>query len=98
MAANPGVVGWRAEDEHYADENFGDPDQQIVGSGNLPLHSVSLASRYSAASSPLVTAVSTLSLLNQRDYGVRLCGVQGGTRVEPPARVCGPTKSGDDYV
>jgi hypothetical protein len=93
MAANPGVVGWRAEDEHYADENFGDPDQQIVGNGNLPLHSVSLVSRYSAVASPLVAAINTLSLLDQRDSGARtFCGVQGGYACGTTARVCGYTK------
>jgi hypothetical protein len=34
MAANPEDFGWQAEDEHYADENFADPDQN----DNSPLN------------------------------------------------------------
>ena len=41
MAANPYLLGWRAEDEHYADENFADPDQKLVTGDNSPLNRVS---------------------------------------------------------
>jgi hypothetical protein len=62
MAANPDVFGWRAEGEHYADENFGDRDQQIVTSGNLPVNSVSVAWCGPAVTSPFMAGAGKLGL------------------------------------
>jgi hypothetical protein len=99
MAANPDVFGWRAEDEHYADEDFGDPNQQIVCGGNLPLNRVSLAwCDPAVASAPSWPQSANSACLTKRNQRTGLGAVQDDYACRRRARVCRPSKLTDTSV
>jgi hypothetical protein len=92
MAANPCVVGWRAEDEYYADKDFGDPDQKLVADGNLPLNSGFLVWCDGAVALRFVTEPSKLGLPGPKEItelvlwrvrGLRVWSNRRGS-VDPP--------------
>jgi hypothetical protein len=93
MAANPCVVGWRA-DEHYADENFGDPDRKLAAGGNLPLNSTSLVWCDRAVASLFLTEAGKPALPDEKKLPNSPLWRSRRLLVEQPARICGSAKVG----
>src|SRR5467141_237239 len=99
MAANPGVFGWRAEDEYYADENFADPDQKLVTGDNSPLNRVSFVwCDPAVASAPSWPQSANSACLTKRNQRTGLCAVQDDYACRRRAWVCRPSKLTDASV